>query len=238
MAVLSSVPRHRRRLIALPQLSNAPTLLAVVLAIIVGLGLWWWLDLTKPLPYLGLAREVQPGAVLTREDLAPVEARFGQAETQAAHVPWSEVDQVVGQVLREPGLPSQLVLRRHLQPWSVAPELVWESFAVRPEHAVAGSLTPGQPILVILTRPGRAPEVVLDGVRIQAVARAGGLLITVAVPREQAWRLLEAKLAGELHVLALAGGARSPGPAVRDGLAPAGALLPAGIPAPTLPAAP
>ena len=45
----------------------------------------------------------------------------------------------------------------------------------------------------------------------------GGLIVTVALTREQAWALLEAKLAGELHVLSVSGA----GPAATSASLPA-----------------
>jgi Flp pilus assembly protein CpaB len=153
-------------------------------------------------PVLVMARDVPAGQVIGVQDVRVAE--LGLAPGVAA-LGLRDRERVVGQVASAP-----LVVGQVLGPTAIAgaPPLeagqVLMSVAVAPEHATAGTLRAGDQVAVVASSPpdqptaGRA-EVLLSPVPVVAVRAAteaaggdGKLLVSLAIPQEQAPALAQA----------------------------------------------
>jgi len=165
------------------------------------------------IPVLVAAGTVEPGQVIEASDIRVVEASLAGG---IAHLPASLQDSIVGRVATEPLWEGKL-----LSPNSVSdapplsPGTVAMSLQLKPDRAAAASVRAGDQVAVIASRaPGRGNSqttILFPAVAVLAVSHAapeegGGVLVTLRLRLEEARALAEARTAGEIDLVLLAGG--------------------------------
>lgn len=204
------VPRAHFRLRRL-DLRVAVGLLLMVVAVVGGASLIK--SAQARVPVLVAAATIEPGAVIEASDVRIAEASLSGG---IAYLPASMKDSIVGRVATEP-----LSEGRLLTPNSVSdapplpPGMVAMSLHLKPERATGGSLRAGDQVAVIASRaPGRGaaqttilfPSIAVLAVGHGAPEEGGGVLVTLRLRLEEARALAEARTAGEIDLVLLAGG--------------------------------
>lgn len=163
-------------------------------------------------PVLVAAGAVQPGEVIKPSDVRVAELSLSGG---VAYLPASMRDQIVGRVATEPLWDGKLLGPNSIsQAPPLPPGTVAMSLMLKADHAVAGSLRPGDNVAVIAsTAPGRDAQqttILLTSVPVLAVSRAqpqdgGGVIVTLRLRLEQARALAAARAAGSVDLVLLSG---------------------------------
>lgn len=164
------------------------------------------------IPVLVAAASVQPGEVITASDIRIADLSLSGG---VAHLPAAMKDQIVGRVATEPLWEGKLLSSGSV---SQAPPLpvgmVAMSLALKPDHAVAGSIRSGDSVAVIAsTAPGRSdPQttILFTSVPVLSVTHAeategGGVLVTLRLRLDEARALAAARAAGPVDLVLLSG---------------------------------
>ena len=180
------------------------------------------------------ARGLPVGAVLTADDLQSVAVRLDD-QTYRAAVPASERDVLAGRTLAAPVFAHEVLARAQFAAApALAPGEEAYSIALPADTAIGGRFQPGDAVQVLWVDGGKGAAdaqavVLLERVAVLdvtyqptgAVASAGArsaaspaavAALTLAVTREQAVQLAQAKVAGQLDVAVLPPVAERAGP--------------------------
>lgn len=163
-------------------------------------------------PALVAAAAVEPGEVIEATDLRVAEVSLTGG---VAYLPAAMQSSIVGQVAIEPLWEGKL-----LGPGSVSasPPLpagtVAMSLLLKPDRAAGGGIRAGDRVAVIAsTAPGRGEQrttILFPSVTVLSVSHAsaeegGGVLVTLRLRLEEARAIAEARAAGEIDLVLLAG---------------------------------
>jgi Flp pilus assembly protein CpaB len=163
-------------------------------------------------PVIVAARAVEPGDVITSEDLRVADVALeGHVESISA----AEISRVTGKIAAEPLYSGKMLTSRSVAAGPPVPAgYVAMAIALNPEKAIGGSLGSGNRVALVATRnPGRpdASSVLLfDDVPVVSVSsRTGGegqlVIVTLQLRPEDARALAEARNSGEIDLLLLSG---------------------------------
>jgi len=163
-------------------------------------------------PVLVAARAVQPGEVITAADLRVADISLAGG---VAHLPAAMRDQIVGRVAAEPLWDGKLLASGSVSQSPPLPAgMVAMSLSLKPDHAVSGSIRPGDAVAVIAsTAPGRSKQqttILFTSVSVLSVKHAeategGGVLVTLRLRLEEARSLAAARAAGSVDLVLLSG---------------------------------
>lgn len=163
-------------------------------------------------PVLIAAGSVQPGDVIKPSDVRVAEMSLSGG---VAYLPASMRDQIVGRVATEPLWEGKLLGPNSVsQTAPLPPGTVAMSLMLKPDHAVAGGIRPGDHVAVIAsTAPGRGDQrttILFTSVAVLAVSRAqledgGGVIVTLRLRLEEARALAAARAAGSVDLVLLSG---------------------------------
>jgi Flp pilus assembly protein CpaB len=167
---------------------------------------------------LVVARPLQPGEVISADDLRPAEV--GLDPSLQGVVPAREETNVVGRVAGAPLLPGELLTRFALSSTAIPKGFVAMSVSARREGAVGGQVRSGDHVDVIATRgsnTGRtAARTLLHDVVVSRVGESSGLaanpgqlVVTLLIPARAAEQLAAAQAAGEIDLALLPAGGGS-----------------------------
>ena len=114
-----------------------------------------WVRTTDGVAVLVTTRSVTAGEHLGPADVAVVRVRVADEEAQAAMVPASERERVVGQALAAPAQARQFLVRAQLGGTGLlAPDRVALTVPVTADSAAGGRVRPGDEVAVYVTRDG------------------------------------------------------------------------------------
>lgn len=197
MASLSLRPRR----LAISHPINWPLWAGIVGGVLAGFLVWQYLTAVNPLAeVLVFNQSLEPGTVITADHLSTTGVQL-DGRVLAAYIPRTELGSVVGTVAQERVHAGTLVARAQVGSGNrLAADQLALSFAIKPENAAGGAVRPGSAVMVVVQGRG-APEIVLENLRVYDIQRGSGLIVSVAVTREQMLRLLEARARGETHLL-------------------------------------
>ncbi len=150
----------------------------VVMATSFGGYLGWLLVSTPPSSELVvLARDVDAGAALSRDDLTSIAVQLPDSAGPAA-IPAAELDRAVGRRLVGPAFRGQLLVRQQLATTDQAELLPGQeatTVAVRPDTASSGALQRDDLVRVVVTmnkgRPDASSRTVLPSARVLTIGR-------------------------------------------------------------------
>jgi Flp pilus assembly protein CpaB len=164
------------------------------------------------IPVLVGAAAVQPGDVITASDIRVADLSLSGG---VAYLPASMRQQIVGKVAAEPLWDGKLLGPNSIsQSTPLPPGMVAMSLMLKADHAVAGSLRPGDNVAVIASPPpGQAAQqttILFTSVPVLSVSRArpedgGGFTVTLRLRLDQARALAAARSAGSVDLVLLSG---------------------------------
>ena len=164
------------------------------------------------IPVLVGAAAVQPGDVITASDIRVADLSLSGG---VAYLPASMRQQIVGKVAAEPLWDGKLLGPNSIaQSTPLPPGMVAMSLLLKADHAVAGSLRPGDNVAIIASPPsGQAAQqttILFTSVPVLSVSRArpedgGGFTVTLRLRLDQARALAAARSAGSVDLVLLSG---------------------------------